>query len=133
MAKTDDTQGIAYRTEDKRTLVDKALEQAWTKGKKKLRVEVLKVNNPFRLARLHRKKFTASLLGEGIPGFQYLLARLVRDRLTDFRYPFLDMKCRYWELWVYPDGRLTIKFERKLGSLPKPLHLEYDLGHAAVS
>jgi hypothetical protein len=127
MAQTEEQR---YTTREK-SVVDLALEHAWRK-KGKVR-ESIQVGGPTRLARLHRKKFVASLQGEGIPGFQYLLARIVRANLTNVRMPFLDMHCKAWELWVYPSGRVTIKFERPLGGLPKPLHLEYDLGHAATS
>ena len=63
-----------------------------------------------RLARAHNDKFTKACFGERpLKRFEYMLARWVRAHLGDMRYPYLNMKCKAFELWVYDDGHVCVR------------------------
>jgi hypothetical protein len=85
-----------------------------------------------RLCRLQRAKFTETLQGRPLKKWEYLLARWIKPNLGNIEYPFLDMKCRAWELWIFPNGDIRVRLiDRPLGTLVLR-RLEYTIGHAPV-
>ena len=98
------------------------------KGKMPLHVP----EHGLRLARLQRAKFTETIQGRALKNWEYILVRFVQAHLEDIKYPFLDMKCRAWELWVHPNGRVCVRLINPMVGDLVLENLEYDIGHAPV-